>query len=70
LSQTDAAPKITRFTPPNHLPEYLTPAEAQGFLGVGRSKIYDLLNSGELEHRRFGRLIRIPRTALLEAGAR
>ncbi len=55
---------ITRTTPADELPEYLTPAEVQHYLSLSRATTYDLLRRGELPSRRFGRLIRIPKAAL------
>jgi excisionase family DNA binding protein len=46
------------------LPELLTVAEAQRFLRISRGLIYDLVRRGELPSVRFGRLLRIPKTAL------
>ncbi|WP_035931936.1 MULTISPECIES: helix-turn-helix domain-containing protein [Pseudofrankia] len=42
----------------------LTPAEAAELLGLGRSTVYELLASGELESICIGRARRIPRDAL------
>jgi excisionase family DNA binding protein len=55
---------ITRSVTYDDLPEYLTPAEAQAYLSVSRTTIYELLRRSEIRHVRFGRLIRIPKTAL------
>jgi excisionase family DNA binding protein len=44
----------------------LTPAEAAEQLGVGRSTVYELLASGELESICIGRARRIPSDALLD----
>lgn len=56
---------------PNHgtatfenLPDWLTPKEVARFLRLGKSRLYECLRSGEISSRRFGRLIRIPKTAL------
>jgi excisionase family DNA binding protein len=55
-------------TPPRFedLPDLCTPEQAQAFLQVGRNTIYELLKSGAIHSIRFGRLIRIPRRALVE----
>ncbi len=45
--------------------EFLTPAEAQRLLRCGRSAIYSSLRAGTLPSIRIGRLIRIPRSALI-----
>ena len=60
FSHTD----VNRHSRFGELPELLSPDEARRFLGLSRTSIYSLLRSGDLEHRRYGRLIRIPRRAL------
>lgn len=45
--------------------EFLTPAEAQRLLRVGRSAIYSSLRDGTLPSIRVGRLIRVLRAALI-----
>jgi excisionase family DNA binding protein len=57
-------------TPPRYddLPDLCTPDDARQFLQVGKNTIYDLIKSGELRSIRFGKLIRIPKTALLANG--
>jgi excisionase family DNA binding protein len=42
----------------------LKPAEAADLIGVGRSKIYALLATGELPSVRVGASVRVPATAL------
>ena len=44
----------------------LRPAEAAEAIGVGRSKVYELLASGELPSIRVGSSIRVPVDALRE----
>jgi excisionase family DNA binding protein len=44
----------------------LTPAEAAHMIGVGRSKMYELLASGAVKSVKIGALRRIPATALDE----
>lgn len=61
---------VTRFTRYEDLPEFLTPEEARQFLGLGRTAIYEALRSGRLASVRFGRLIRVPRSALQAPPAR
>ena len=55
---------ITRKTPIADLPEFLSPEEFRDYVGIGRSTIYDLLRRDEIPHVKFGRCIRIPKTAL------
>ena len=42
----------------------LRPAEAAEAIGIGRSKVYELLASGDLLSIRVGGVIRVPVTAL------
>ncbi len=42
----------------------LTPTEAAAVLGIGRSKVYELLQSGQLHSVRIGTCRRIPAEAL------
>ena len=42
----------------------LTPLEAAALLGIGRTKLYDLLRSGQLASVRLGGSRRIPRSAV------
>ena len=55
---------ITRKTPIADLPEFLSPEEFREYVGIGRSTIYDLLRRDAIPHVKFGRCIRIPKTAL------
>lgn len=41
----------------------LTPTEAAATLGIGRSKVYELLQSGQLESVRIGACRRVPADA-------
>lgn len=66
---TNGAGAIDRFTPLERLPQFLSPEEARVVLNVSRTAIYEILRRGELEHVRFGRIIRIPRDALVRTGA-
>lgn len=61
------APKIEG-THYEQLPDWLTPMEARIFLRVSRSKMYELLKTGEVPFRRFGRLCRVSKRALGDAG--
>jgi excisionase family DNA binding protein len=44
--------------------------EAASFLGISRSKLYQLLDQGALAYAKFGRSRRIPRQALLDYAQR
>jgi excisionase family DNA binding protein len=55
---------ITRSTRFDDLPEFLTPEEFRQYVGIGRGTAYDLLRRGEIPCVRFGRLIRVPKSAL------
>ena len=61
---TKAREKLSRTTPVSELPEFLSPEEFWNYLGLGRSTVYDLLRRDEIPHRKFGKCIRIPKTAL------
>jgi excisionase family DNA binding protein len=54
----------SRSTPYAELPEFLTPEEFRVYLSLGRNTVYDLLRRGEVPHSRYGRIIRIPKTAV------
>jgi excisionase family DNA binding protein len=56
--------KLTRQTPIEELPQFLSVEEFCAFTKIGRSAAYDLVRRGELEHVRFGKIIRIPRRVL------
>ena len=60
---------ITRTTPYDDLPEYLRPAEVMAHLGLSRGTVYDLIGRNKIEHVRFGRMIRVPKTALRKRAA-
>ncbi len=62
---TDATPRVTRTTPVDALPELLTPEEFRRVAGLGRATTYDLIRRGQIPSVRFGRVIRIPKSALL-----
>lgn len=55
---------IDRATPLDALPEFLSPEEFRTYLGLGRATCYELIRRGEIPCIRFGRLIRIPKSAL------
>jgi excisionase family DNA binding protein len=43
---------------------------AAEFLGLSRSKVYQLMDAGQLAYAKFGRARRIPKQALLEYAAK
>ena len=47
---------ITRHTPLEDLPEFLTPEEYQAFLGISRAKAYADIKAGHVRAEQFGRL--------------
>jgi excisionase family DNA binding protein len=55
---------ITRQTPFEALPEFLSVEEFRAYVGVGRSLAYELIRSGYLPAVRFGRLVRVPKAGL------
>jgi excisionase family DNA binding protein len=48
------------------LPEYCTPQQVGAYLQLGRNTTYDLIKRGVVPSRRFGKLIRVPKSALSE----
>ena len=44
----------------DHLKVLLTPVEAAAALGIGRSKVYELIRAGEIPSVQIGRCRRIP----------
>jgi excisionase family DNA binding protein len=56
--------RVTRSTRFEELPDFLTVEEARTYLGLGRSTLYELLRCKELPCVRFGRVIRVPRSAI------
>lgn len=46
------------------LPPVMRPEQAFAYLGIGRTRGYQLLREGGLFHVRIGRAIRIPRSAI------
>ena len=66
--RTDTAAAVTRSTPYADLPQYLTVDELCVVLHLGRSTVYDMIQRGDLPVRRFGRVIRIAKTALHDRG--
>lgn len=57
-------------TPPRFedLPELVTVDEMAAFLRVGRNAAYELVKTGAIKSLKFGKLIRVPKAALLEGG--
>ena len=51
-------------------PDLMSINDLRGALGIGRTKAYELVSSGELPSIRVGNAIRIPKTSLLILGNR
>ncbi len=62
--------QISRTTPVDALPELLTPEEFRTEAGLGRATTYELIRSGQIPSVRFGRAIRVPKSALLARDGR
>ena len=60
----ETAPTITRTTSLDALPQFLSPEEFRTVVGIGRATCYDLLRRGVIPCIRYGRVIRIPKSAL------
>jgi excisionase family DNA binding protein len=56
----------TRMIRFDDLPEMVTVEEAGEFLRLSRNTTYELVKIGAIRHVKYGRLIRIPKAALLE----
>ncbi len=55
---------VDRRTKFEDLPELLTVEEFCAYLGCGRTSVYGLVRTGDIQCLRFGRRIWIPKTAL------
>lgn len=55
---------INRQTKFEELPEWVAPAELSQWLGLGKSTVYQLIETGQLPSQRFGRRRFIPKEAL------
>ena len=65
MPKNDAqAPSPEQILEPSQHPEFLTVCEWATITRVGRSKAYAAVREGEVPHIRFGKIIRIPRSAL------
>ena len=51
---------------PNIEPEWLSVKDLMTLTGLGRTKCYELVASGELEAIRVGRAVRVSRTSYIE----
>jgi excisionase family DNA binding protein len=56
---------ITRLTPLDQLPALLRVGETASVLDCGKGLVYELIRRGELESIRLGRLLRVPRAAVI-----
>jgi excisionase family DNA binding protein len=72
LTEQHPHPAPPHVRPARDLPErvLLTPEEAGESLGIGRTKVYALIKTGELQSVQIGRLRRIPTTAVHKYAAR
>ncbi len=59
-------PNVTRATPFEDLPEFLRAEEVAAVLDCRKGLIYAMVKRGELRGVKFGKLLRVPRAALLE----
>jgi len=57
--------EINHNTKPEDLPQWLTPEEYRLLLRIGRTKVYEMIRTEEIPHKKLGRLIRIPKGAAL-----
>ena len=64
LSTGYKAMKVSRRTKLEDLPDLLTPEEFRVYLGIGRTTVYELIRSGEMRVKRFGRRVWIPKDVL------
>jgi excisionase family DNA binding protein len=64
IVRTDATPLPPHATPPDG-PLLLSAIDAAKALGVSTWVVYGLIRRGQLRHLRLGRVIRIPRAALV-----
>lgn len=62
----NVAQSITRRTSLGDLPELLTVEEFAAWGGIGRNTAYEAVRRGEIKSVRIGRLVRIPKSALME----
>lgn len=48
----------------DELPDWLSPAEVCAYLKLSRNTVYELIRTGEIISRKFGRMVRVPKTSL------
>jgi excisionase family DNA binding protein len=58
-------PAIDRFTPYDQLPEQLTIEEYAAAAGISRWLAYEMVRKRKVASKKYGRLLRIPKSALL-----
>ena len=58
------SPDIRRHTPYDELPELLSVEEFCTVAAIGRSTVYELVRTNKLTYKRFGRIVRIPKSEL------
>jgi excisionase family DNA binding protein len=50
----------------SHYPDIMSVNDLRSALGIGRTKAYELINSGEIKSIKVGKSIKIPKIALLD----
>lgn len=58
--------EINRHTKIDELPEMCRVEEAAAFYDCGKGVVYEMVRTGQLASIRLGRLVRIPKSALVE----
>lgn len=64
MSQITDQPLISRETPLDRLPEFLTVEETARFLDTSKGCVYEAIKAGQLKALKVGRLLRVYRTSL------
>jgi excisionase family DNA binding protein len=69
MESVQAPTTITRKTPWQDLPEWLSTEEVAAILGIDRWSVYQHVHQGLIPHRRFGKRILIPKSYVDPANA-
>ena len=64
LADSDTTSIVTPRTPYELLPEQMTAAEVQAWTRLSRWAVYDLIRRGDLPVKRYGRSVRVPKSAI------